>query len=235
MGEYLSKRLPSGETEQVFKAGTCEDWRYLYHEEALAWAPHDAGRGTNLKVALKAPLFFRFPWPGVSIYADEVSQGFFPGDMHKRELGDGVRTVPLDEATASALLGEYLEHRALSLHAKRLGGGSGTNIFLPCPCSAAFATAGLAFATAGLKHSGVYPSLSIVAQKYKAGEAYTVFACDYCQAWFSMDANGVDKLKAAVLSRMMSATETDANRVWWGKVMDQIKANTTTPATPATA
>ena len=59
MGEYLSD--PDGYT---VNAGTCHDWRYLRREELEAWAPVDAGTGTDCSAFLEHhATVYRFPWP----------------------------------------------------------------------------------------------------------------------------------------------------------------------------
>lgn len=192
MGEYLTIKAPRkpGGYKSVYKAGTCEDWRYIRHDEVTRWAPFDASEQTDCHAALTGGwAIFRFPYP------DEDDQ-YGPTDrspnwsaMSDRAMENWRWSFPVP-----AEVMEGVSHKEVVEHIYPHGGGYGINIKRCCPLDPSFVPFGANIP----KHL-----MTIVGEKYDdKGSPRTIFACAWCGSWFAITSEEeLEAVKAAIAGR----------------------------------
>lgn len=182
MGEYLSRRIAGGQVEQFAKCGTMDHMMYARRSELVAWAPFDAGLGTDVRSILASPsTLYRFPWP------EEDGQSV--DQMNDRDPFPSLNFLDAPDLAASS-------HRSfvqITFPGPKLAGPHpyqpGATFNLPgCPADPALRKV-LAIGQPVALINPVASIYTIVGERYNTrGEARTVFACAWCGGMFSIGA-----------------------------------------------
>jgi hypothetical protein len=164
MGEYHTRLGPDGQPELLCKLGVCDDLRYVRREEALRLVPLDAGANTDIAALLADERsLWRFPWP------DEDQ-----ARTRQIDQRDMFRTWLFTAENIDCTHGQ----RCVSIYPEGTSSGWNVNVFIPCPRRAG---------EAGLKTSPVAPLFNIYGERWRAGQARTIFRCAWCGQPISLD------------------------------------------------
>ena len=117
--------------EQLVKAGTCTNWRYVRRSECLKWLPFDGGNGADIKAAINnGKLLYRFPFPDEDAGGannPKTSQIINFDAINKRDMFrtfsfrcEGIEVLHQDRCIPVSVVGESAPH---------------INIFVKCPAS----------------------------------------------------------------------------------------------------
>lgn len=201
MGEYITTH--SGDR---VKLGTCEHLMYVRKDEVESEAKVNMAIREYLDPACN--WIYRFPWPQEDGQLVECAGGRDP-------FGYGNFVFTCDDLE--------IEHQDIVPHIKVSGTHAyQVNVWIPCPASKGF----------NFKTSVGGPShpFKIIGERVKPGQCYTVFACGYCDQWFSLgddegDPEALDKIKAAILA-CEQREDRDKPDTWHKKVTARIKART---------
>jgi len=192
MGEYLTP--PDGSNQQ-FKIGTCEDFRYVTQPEArrlfdAGWQ-YDAWDWVFNPKPGDPGAIFRFVYSnedqGRSV--DQIISGE-RSMFHTQRI-----TVPEDFDPQHQ---DYWTRIAWGKSSESVGGG-GFNMKIPCPHSKGFRELGIQTSVDGVGKQ----HLNIIGQRMQPGAGsdghlYTIFSCCYCEQWFSLDSSDCERLAAHV-------------------------------------
>ena len=93
---------------------------------------------------------------------------------------------------------------------------SQSNVAVPCPAKPG------ALDKAGLKHSPLCGSpVHVHGERVRDGERRTIYACGYCSALFSLDADETEKVREQ-LKQMEAYNPSDG---WYVKIGERLAAN----------
>jgi hypothetical protein len=189
MGDYFSNR----QGEQLVKAGTCTNWRYVRRSECLKWLPFDGGNGADIKAAINnGKLLYRFPFPDEDAGGannPKTSQIINFDAINKRDMYrtfsfrcEGIEVLHQDRCIPVSVVGESAPH---------------INIFVKCPASG-----NLPYLTS---LGGASPYIGIVGEHYDQdgvdnpdAKPYTIFRCCWCDQWFSVGAEEIEIIRKAI-------------------------------------
>lgn len=161
------------------KLGTCEHLMYVRKDEVESEAK--INRAARDYVDPKCNWIYRFPWPQEDGQLIECS-----GEREPFDYGHFVFTCDDLE----------IEHQEIAKHVSA-NNSYRLNVMIPCPAGKDF----------DLKRSygQAFHPFRIIGERVKPGQCYTVFACGYCDQWFSLgvdeeDGQALEKIKAAILA-----------------------------------
>ena len=182
------------------KLGTCEHLMYVRKSQVEREAVFTPAARQYLDPACN--WIYRFPWPQEDGQPIEAANGREPFDY-----GHFVFTCEDLE----------VEHQEIATHVSA-NHSYGLNVMIPCPAGKGF----------DLKrsHGATFHPFKIIGERVKPGQHYTVFACGYCDQWFSLgedEAGELDKIKAAILA-CEQQEDRDKPDTWHKKVVARLKA-----------
>ena len=186
------------------KLGTCEHLMYVRKDEVESEAK--VNRAAREYLDPTCNWIYRFPWPQEDGQPIEAANGREPFDY-----GNFIFTCEDLE----------IDHQEICQHVSA-NHSYGLNVMIPCPAGKDF----------DLKrsHGQIFHPFRIIGERVKPGQCYTVFACGYCDQWFSLggdegDAEALNKIKAAILA-CEQQEDRDKPDTWHKKVASRIKART---------
>ena len=202
MGEFLTRK----DGEQVAKAGTMDDFRYVRRTELEFWSPYDGGHGTDVGEILADPgTLYRFSFPDEDIAFPSADAGIDWDRIHQRDMD---RTF--------GIFGYYMsteiDHREIVQHIRGANMGTGINIWLPCPI--AVSPYPLKTTTNGIAHV-----INIWGERYDGqGRGRTIFRCDWCGAPFSLGLVEMQEVRLLLLQEAKRRSNS-----WYADVSDRLK------------
>lgn len=170
----LAKIITMGQYYKGKKIGTCESMYYMRLQEAQELALQGASDDDGIKfeeMLKDNTTRFRFPFPnedGKSLH--DVSH----------EIG---YNLPAD--------GVSVDHGTICVSNSFNGAGNSVNIFLPCPYSQEFNSAGLKMSIGGAGEQFV----AVLYQAMRDGKEKTIFACARCGEQQRFSDEDVEKIR----------------------------------------
>lgn len=168
------------------KLGTCDDWRYVRHDEAERWQHTANGGGDGIRWALAEPsILWRFP------YAWEDNG--HPADLNERTMGRPsiICAVPGPPSAH--------DHRRFCVGCSPSGGGFNVNIYVPCPYTLSGRFGQEPASDLEIQYCSAVPDrmLAEIWGERHSGERghRTVFRCIYCKAPFCLTPNEVSEVE----------------------------------------
>jgi hypothetical protein len=171
MGDYVE--LADGDR---IKIGTAGDNRYMRRDEAEFLVLFDRGGEVRGNLEYQGALW-RFPLP----------------NEDNRTL-EAIRDCSMFDRLTFTVPRELLpmEHDSICVHIKGKNGACGINRLLPCPLSPEDTVYGSNVPS---------PIVDIVGERYDAeGRARTIFACGYCDRYFSISEDELEGYRAALVA-----------------------------------
>lgn len=194
MGEYLILN-----DSDKLKLGKMDDLRYVRFAEVAAMAETQEGQQSpDVKRALADPnALYRFPFPW------EDGQSW--DDIGQRKM-----TVP---ALILAATDITVAHRSVVQCVTAPGGLYQVNVYLPCPYLLTGRGEPEDPITPALCSALPLPSLLLIGERVRQGQARTIFACIYCRVLLSCSSAEIallqqqnqNQIDAAVLARLIPA------------------------------
>lgn len=181
------------------KLGTCEHLMYVRLDELEQEARENQSAREYLDQSCN--WIYRFPWP------QEDGQSIDQAD--EREPFDyGQFIFACDDVE--------VEHQEIATHISA-NHSYGLNVMIPCPAGKDF----------DLKrnHGATFHPFKIIGERVRPGQLYTVFACGYCDQWFSLgpdEGASLEKIKAAVLAHELRE-DRDKPDTWHKKVTARLR------------
>ncbi|UBF29912.1 hypothetical protein K9N68_37515 (plasmid) [Kovacikia minuta CCNUW1] len=179
MGEFLTNHAG----EQLCKAETMSDFRYIRYEELKFWAPSDGGHGTDCQAVLEdQDTLYRFPYPWEDNHCARNDSGEILGIRFSAiNSRDMFKTM----AFYGFAIPEQVEHKPVYAHLKGRSMGGGINVSLPCPVDPRFKPEPYPI---GKSSNPVTSCIAIAGERYDAnGVGRTIFECGWCETYFSLD------------------------------------------------
>ena len=189
MGEYLY----NSENQSVLKLGTCEDWRYITHAEAVklkAAGYHYEDWGWALQPEPRKGPRWRIPVDDCSGSDPEA----IIETVNGRTMFDQLLQVRAGEGEAigQIMLEVGVEHTKIQASPTHRSGPTGCNFSIPCPFSGNIVE-GIDW------YSMPYELPAIGLRMGFDGQFYTVFECPLCQAAFALSPEGIERLRVEIL------------------------------------
>jgi hypothetical protein len=180
------------------KLGTCEHLMYVRKDEVESEALVNSAIREYLDP--KCSWIYRFPWP-----QEDGQMIACAGEREPFDYGHFV--FACDDLE--------VEHQEIAKHVSA-GHSYGLNVMIPCPAGKDF----------NLKRSlgDTFHPFRIIGERVKPGQYYTVFACGYCDQWFSLEEEeGIEKIRQAILA-CEPREERDKPDTWYKKVVARLRA-----------
>jgi len=179
------------------KLGTCEHLMYIRKDEVEAEAAHNQEAAKYLNP--ECNWIYRFPWP------QEDGQ-----DLNQVAFCEPLRE-PFDYGNFVFTCDVEIDHQEIRHHISAMH-SYGVNVMAPCP--------------AGVNKKSSFQPIKIIGERVRPGQYYTVFACGYCDQWFSLDAEeggALEKIKLAIMECEQPHGKADPDS-WHKKVCARLKA-----------